>query len=139
MEHELPPALRDYFYSLAKWILREIMNSRGSFHLFKASESSRSRDLPCMSFYDVQEKIDENAYHLPDEFIADVRAVFRDAGHRRGTDEAMAYAIEELSVRFEQLAARLPHFLTAQERNSGLSRLVELQKYRYLLQKPTHQ
>jgi hypothetical protein len=54
-------------------------------------------------------------------------------------DSALAKDAVGLAVLFDRLAARLPRSLGPSDRDSALARFVDLQKYRYLLQKTSHQ
>jgi hypothetical protein len=126
---------REYFYMVAKEILQELINSRSGFRFFG---KSRGHSPQATSFYEIQEKLDQNGYLLPNEFVSEVRLLFQNARLSPKLKIPLSHDIDELSIKFEQLAGRLPHFLSETERNSAVHRLFELQKYQYLLQKTSH-
>jgi hypothetical protein len=136
----LSPSARQYFRLIAADIIRELISSHGAFRVFNApapdvlTEGDRR-----VTFREIQERLDEDAYDAPDAFVRDMRQLFYDAVVVNPPDSALAKDAAALAVLFDRLAARLPRFLGPSDRDSALARFVELQKYRYLMQKTSHQ
>jgi hypothetical protein len=129
----LGPQARQYFYMAAQNILQELMNSCGGFRVFADSAPSQ-RSMFCQ----IQEKIDQRPYAVPNEFVSDVPAVLQLSRDSDTDDGRFSSGVDDLSVRFELLWGRLPHFLTEEEFDSSAQPAFEIQKDLYLLSKPSH-
>jgi hypothetical protein len=139
----LTRAQATYFYAVCKDILHELLSMKGAFHFFKPTRPDgripAEQTFPSMSFFQVQEKLDNEEYAIPDDFVADVRLIFLYARFSNQEGSRAHGFASDLSAQFEILAGRLPHVMSPAERDGGLVRLLELKKYRYLLKKEGHQ
>lgn len=132
-----------YFYAVCKDILHELLSMNGAFQFFKPTKpdgnARAEQTFPSMSFYQVQEKLDNEEYAIPDDFVADVRLIFLYARFSNREGSRVHNLASGLSAQFEILAGRLPHVMSPAEREGGLVRLLELKKHRYVLKKEGHQ
>jgi hypothetical protein len=91
-----------------------------------------------MSIFTVQEKLDKRQYESFDQFIGDMRDIWRNAKVYNHPSHAIHRAAELLAEEFEILAASLPREVPKDERTNGLQRLIEVRFARYRSLKKTH-
>jgi hypothetical protein len=135
----LSPSARKYFYLIAADIIRELIGLHGAFRLFQPPASDASaEDQRSITFHQIQQKLEGQTYSTPNEFILDMRQLFYDAAVANPPESSLAKDAAALSLKLDRLAARLPRFISPPERSDALTRLFDLQKYRYLLRKTSH-
>jgi hypothetical protein len=91
-----------------------------------------------MCILNVQEKLDRNEYNTADQFIRDMRLIWRNAKIYNHHSHLIYKIADDLAGRFEILAAGLPHVIPETEKSSGLQRLVELRFSCYKSAKQSH-
>jgi hypothetical protein len=129
------------FSAKCKEIIREIMKSENAFLFFRPFDPKSKSGLRYygrvpdpICFYEVQQKLDNEEYQNPDEFLTDVRQIWRNAKLGFDPSTPTHQAANVLGKKFEILAGPIPHYFTQLEMRSELHRLVELKLYRYRLE-----
>jgi len=134
------------FYQQCKKIIQDIMSESGSFYFYRPVDPVKDGapdyysiiDKP-MSFFDIQEKLDKKLYKTPNEFINDVRTIWRNAKLYNSPEHTIYKIANDLSKKFEVLSGSLPREITEGDKLSKLQLYVELRTHRYLLSKESHQ
>lgn len=134
------------FYSVCQNIIQEINSQPEAFYFFKpidpiqdyAADYYEVIPKP-MCLFIVQNKLDNMEYTNPDEFAEDMFLIFQNAKKYNSAESAISRGADTLRKKLMVLLSSLPHFLSKEEKLSGVQRLVELRFLSYRMQKKTHQ
>lgn len=139
------PIQKQFFYNQCQNIINQIMKFDNAYFFYKPVDPEKDVApgyyefiAQPMSIFDVQQRIDNDQYHTPDEFINDMRLIWLNAKLYNAPSHLVYKAAEDLSFKFEMMAATLPHVVDEASLNSGFQREVELRFSRYKLMKKTH-
>ena len=134
------------FYRTCKDIIQNLMSTENSYFFFKPvdPEADGAPDyfsivMKPMCFYKVQEKLDNNEYKTPNEFIEDVRLIWQNAKLYNHPSHLIYKTANILAHKFEILIGSLPQIVSEADKCSALQRLVELRFARYRINKKSHQ
>lgn len=137
---------RDRVYSTCRDIVAELMKCQNA-HLFFKPVDPESDGAPgyyeqvsrSMSFYQIQEKLDNYEYRNPDEFVDDLMLIWKNAKSYNADENHIVHRTAVAMAKKSQiLVSLLPHYYTDDEKDSGLHRYVELRINRYRLWKKSH-
>lgn len=134
------------FYHSCREILLELMQHENSYYFLKpvnpddtsAPDYYKKNPRP-MCFFMIQEKLDNNEYKTPEEFVSDVNAIWQNAKNYNGPHHSISHAADQLSRKFETLLTTLPRTITGPSLNTDLQRYIELRFGRYQMNKTTHE
>lgn len=136
---------KHFFYNQCQKILDQIMKFENSYFFFQPVDPEKENApdyyriiAQPMSIYNVQQKIDQLQYQTPEEFINDMRLIWSNAKLYNPPMHPVYKAADDLSFKFELMAATLPHVVDDQSLNGGFQREVELRFARYRLMKKSH-
>lgn len=134
------------FYRIAQNIVQQIMSHNDAFYFFKPVDPevdcapdyySFVTEPMCLFF--VQQKIDNNEYENPQQFINDMHLIWQNAKSYNHPTTSVYKSADALAKKFELLASQLPQFVTNEEKYDGVQRLIELNFLRYRMNKNGHQ
>ena len=133
------------FYEKCESIIRSLMAEQGAYYFFKPVEPELDGAPQYfmyithpMSFYVIQEKLNNKAYSTPEEFIADVNQIWTNAKYYNGEGNHVYQSADNLSKKFDILSASLPRTISPDERASALQQYTEMRLKRYRQNKITH-
>ena len=137
--------IRDRLYSTCREIISELVKCPNA-HLFFWPVNPEADGAPgyyeqvslSMSFYQIQENLDNNKYTNPDEFVNDLMLIWRNAKSFNDENHLVHRTADALAKKAQILVSLLPHYYTEDEKDSGLHRYVEMRINRYKLWKKSH-
>lgn len=136
---------KQYFYNQCQNIINQLMKFENAYFFYRPVDPDKDVApgyyefiAQPMSIYNVQQKIDNDQYQTPDEFINDMRLIWLNAKLYNAPSHLVYKAADSLSLKFEMMAATLPHIVDEASLNGGFQREIELRFARYRLMKKTH-
>lgn len=133
------------FYPQCYNILLTLMSENKAVYFFKPVEPEfdGAKDyynvIPDpMSFYDIQEKLDNKVYKSPEEFINDMRLIWSNAKYYNHASSDVWKSADFLGKKFEILNQSIPRLVSDGEKYSNLQNYIELRFKRYRMNKTTH-